>query len=143
MLLIQMECSIYSIVSCPLPAVLEPVANSLIDIEKVVARIMPLWTTPDNPFICIVVPASMNSPILMNAIIAISAYHYDINETLDSEAQKKARKDGDAGVVALRHKQKVLSLLRKNIFEPEVLRDPATLAACMLMQTFEVNFHLG
>lgn len=96
---------------------------------------MPLWAAPDNPFICIVVPASMDSPILMNAITAISAYHQEL-EGGDSEYSEE-REDG-IGVTALRHRQKVLSLLRENLSKPDVLQDPATLAACMLMQTFEV-----
>jgi hypothetical protein len=100
---------------------------------------MPLWATPDNPFICIVVPASMDSPILMNAITAISAYHHDINVGRNGVKDSCAKREGGIGVTALGHKQKVLSLLRENLSKSEVLQDRATLAACMLMQTFEVS----
>jgi hypothetical protein len=74
----------------------------------------------------------------MNAITAISAYHHDINISHGSNIQQSRRKKSTTGVTALRFKQKVSSLLRENLAKPDVLQDPATLAACMLMQTFEV-----
>jgi len=99
---------------------------------------MPLWATPDNPFICIVVPASMDSPILMSAVTAISAYHHEINVIQQGNVNHSGSRANSIGFTALKHKQKVLSLLRESLPTPEVLQDPATLAACMLMQTFEV-----
>jgi hypothetical protein len=65
-------------------------------------------------------------------------YHHDINISQDSNIQQTGRRESTTGVTALRYKQKVLSLLRENLAKPDVLQDPATLAACMLMQTFEV-----
>lgn len=102
---------------------------------------MPLWNSSDNPFLCIVIPASTESEILMHAIIALSSYHLSVqpNKLLGDSAESGPNQDSHS-VEVLRHKQKVLTLLRENLAKPDVLRDDATLAACMLMQTFEVLF---
>lgn len=102
--------------------------------EVVIPRLMPLWTTPDNPCSCIVIPASHESPIVMHAVMALSAYHHSL-ETSSNVDQDRCSDSAKA----LWHKQRVLLLLQETLNKPEVLRDDATLAACMLLQTFEVS----
>ncbi|KAI1608250.1 fungal-specific transcription factor domain-containing protein [Exophiala viscosa] len=111
-------------------------------IEKVVPRLMPLWNTPDNPFLCIVIPASTESEILMQAIMALSSHQLSLQRGRALDHLLNPPGDEYNGLKALRHKQKVLTLLRENLAKPDLLRDDATLAACMLMQTFEV-LHSG
>ncbi|EXJ88762.1 hypothetical protein A1O3_01826 [Capronia epimyces CBS 606.96] len=110
-------------------------------IEKVVPQLMPLWNAADNPFLCIIVPAAAESDILMHAIMALSFYHRSLQSRLlpDSSREYGRNEDNDA-VKALWHKQKILTLLQGKLTKPDFVTDDATLAACMLMQTFEVLF---
>lgn len=100
---------------------------------------MPLWNGGDNPFICIVVPLSTESQILTHAIIALAAYHRSLESGSIGDPYEYSHDQPPETVKALRHKQKVLMLLQENLTKPDLLRDEATLAACMLMQTFEVS----
>ncbi|EXJ83495.1 hypothetical protein A1O1_07118 [Capronia coronata CBS 617.96] len=111
--------------------------------EKVVPRLMPLWTAADNPFLSIVIPAATESEILMHAIMALSYYHRSLHsqDSRDgSSGEGGARSEGNDTVKALWHKQKILRMLQEKLTRPDFLTDDATLAACMLMQTFEVLF---
>lgn len=96
---------------------------------------MPLWNSPDNPFLCIVIPASTESEILMHAVIGLSAYHHSVQE---ESAFCQGQSEAPNTIKALHHRQRVLNLLQENLTKPDLLRDDATLAACMLMQTLEV-----
>lgn len=111
-----------------------------LDMEVVMPRLMPLWTTPDNPCLCIVIPASYESPIVMHAVMALSAYHHSLeSSSAISPGASPNHSRNNNSFKALWHKQKVLLLLQETLGKPDVLRDDATLAACMLMQTFEVG----
>ncbi|KAK4944578.1 hypothetical protein LTR10_016012 [Elasticomyces elasticus] len=84
----------------------------------------------------------MESEILMQAIMALSSHQLSLQQGRALDHLLNPPGDEYNGLKALRHKQKVLTLLRENLAKPDLLRDDATLAACMLMQTFEV-LHSG
>ncbi|OJJ04460.1 hypothetical protein ASPVEDRAFT_85852 [Aspergillus versicolor CBS 583.65] len=96
-------------------------------IEKVVPRLAPLWGTFDNPFVSLVFPAVVESPILLHSLIALSISQFPGHGLHESTLSYQS----------LWHKNKAISLFRRQLSEPSSI-SIASVFTCIFMQTIEV-----